>query len=206
MPSQDANIPRELERAGALCVAFANTEAPQPDRRFNDADHGPAYRFEEYAELSAWARRMGILTTAEAELLDREASASPRDAAAALGRVRELRSSLIRLFTGLVLGREPRPEDLERLNAALTVKRIVPSSDPLEFRLEMGGEPLALERVAAAVAHSATELLTSSRVKRLRQCAAEGCRRLFVHRSSRRLWCDMNTCGSRLKARRRSRR
>ncbi len=201
-----ANDPRELERAGALCLAFANTEVPRPDRRFGEADDGPAYRFDTYAELVAWGQRMGILTAAEGELLDREAVARPQEASAALARVHMLRTALMRYFTALAFGREPRKQDLDALNASLGVQRVVPLSQPLELRREPGGDPLALDRVLAAAAFSAADLLCSSALKRLRQCGADGCRRLFVHRNSRRLWCDMNTCGSRLKARRRSRR
>ncbi len=198
-------VPRELERAGALCVAFVNTDVPRPDRRFNEADDGPAHRFEDYVELLGWGQRMGILTAAEAELLDREAAAHPQQAAAELAGVRKLRGALMRCFTALAFRREPRPEDLATLNASIGTQRVVPGPD-LDFRREPGGDPLALDRVRAAVAHSAADLLSSAEVKRLRQCGAEGCWRLFVHRSTRRLWCDMNLCGSRLKARRRSRR
>lgn len=204
--THESKIPRDLERAGALCIAFANTEVPRPDRRFNEADEGPACRFEDFAELLRWGQRMGILTAAESELLGREADADPRQAAAELVRIRKLRGALMRYFTALALGREARPEDLATLNAALGVQRVVPGSARLDFRREPGGDPVALERVRVAVAHSAADLLSSGELKRLRQCGADGCFRLFVHRSSRRLWCDMNLCGSRLKARRRSRR
>ena len=198
----ESDVPRELERAGALCLAFANTEVPRPDRRFDDPGEGPAHRFDDYAELLGWAQRMGILTAAEGELLGREAAARPQEASAAAARARELRAALMRFFTALALGREPRAKDLDILNAALGVQRVVAGAHPLDFCRQPGGEPLDLDRVRAAVAHSAAELLSSGELKRLRQCGAEGCRRLFVHRSSRRLWCDMNTCGSRLKARR----
>ncbi len=182
----ESGAPRELERAGALCVAFANTEVPRPDRRFNEADEGSAQRFGDYAELLRWGQRMGILTAAEGELLGREAAAHPRQAATELAGIRELRAALMRCFTALAFGREPRPEDLATLNAALGAQRVVPGSGRLDFRREPGGDPLALDRVRTAVAHSAADLLSSAELKRLRQCGADGCRRLFVHRSSRR--------------------
>ena len=200
------DIPRELERFGSLCLAFVNTGAPNPDRRYSQADEGPAYRFENYAELLTWAQRMGVLTAAEGELLGREASTRPQDAAAALTRIRDLRAALMRLFTALAFDREPRPRDLDALNAALGVPRVVAGAGRLDFRREPGGDASDLDRVTAAVAFSAAELLSSTSLERLRQCGAEGCRRLFVYRSPLRQWCDMNLCGSRLKARRRSRR
>ncbi len=201
-----AKEPRELERAGALCVAFVNTAVPRPDRRFKETDDGPESRFDNYAEWVAWGQQMGILTAAEAELLEREGAAREEEASAALARTRGLRAALMRYLIALVAARQPRKQDLDILNAAIVVQRVVPLSQPLEFRREPAGDPLDLDRVLAAVAHSAADLLCSSALKRLRQCGAAGCRRLFVYRNRQRLWCDMNTCGSRLKARRRSRR
>lgn len=54
------------------------------------------------------------------------------------------------------------------------------------------------------VVRSATELLTSEDLSRLRSCDADDCDWLFVDRSRNRSrrWCDMNTCGNRAKARR----
>jgi predicted RNA-binding Zn ribbon-like protein len=54
------------------------------------------------------------------------------------------------------------------------------------------------------VVRSAADLLTSERVVRVRECAAEDCAWLFVDtsRGPRRKWCDMSTCGNRAKARR----
>ena len=201
-----SDVPRELDRAGALCLAFANTEVPiPPNRRTKTPGKEQAYFFDDYAELLTWARRMGILTAAEAELLGREADAHPRDATEVLVRARELRAALMRLFTALALGNEPRAKHLDTLNAALSVPRVVPGAGRLDFHREPGGDPMALDRVLAAVAHSAADLLSSKGLERLRQCGAEDCWRLFVHRSSRRLWCDMNLCGNRLKTLRRQR-
>ncbi len=200
------DIPRELERAGALCLAFVNTAVPKPDRRFNDPGGGPAFRFDDYAEWLAWGRRMGALTPSEAELLAREAIARPQDAEAECARVRQARTVLAHGFTDLALGRDLSPAGLEVINAAFGVQRLTPGADPLEFSWQPVVDAVDLERVFVAVAHSAAEVLSSGQLKRLRQCGAEDCWRLFLYRSKRRVWCDMSTCGTRLKEQRRSRR
>jgi predicted RNA-binding Zn ribbon-like protein len=51
---------------------------------------------------------------------------------------------------------------------------------------------------------AAVELLTSEDIMRVRTCADETCAWLFLDRTKnqRRRWCDMKTCGNRVKARR----
>ena len=149
---------------------------------------------------------MGVLVAAEAELLLREAAARPEGAAAVAASARELRAADMRFFTDLTLGREPRARDLAVLNAALRPQQIVPGSDLRAFSSTYGGDPLALDRVLAPVAQSALDLVVWGKLEKLRQCAAGDCWRLFLHRSSRRLWCDMNLCGNRFKSARHHRR
>ena len=193
--------PRDLERAGALCLAFANTEVPRPDKRFAETREAPARRFVDYAELLDWSSQMGILVAAESELLGREAAERPEEAAAVAAGGRELRTASMRVFTAVAFGRELAARDLGVLNGALRRQRVVPGGDVRDNRLVYGGDALALDRMLATIAQSGADLLASpERLERLRQCAAKDCRRLFLHRSSRRLWCDMNLCGNRLKS------
>jgi predicted RNA-binding Zn ribbon-like protein len=59
-----------------------------------------------------------------------------------------------------------------------------------------------LSRVLWAVAHAATELLTSGPLERIKACV--GCRWLFLDRSKNRSrrWCTMEECGTHEKVRR----
>ena len=197
---QPFRTPRELERAGALCLAFANTVVPRHDSRTKEADRRPARPFVEYSELVDWELRMGVLVAAEAELLLREAAARPEEAAAVAASARELRAADMRFFTELAFGREPRARDLAVLNAALRPQKLVPAPTPREFRSTYGGDPGALDRVLAPLAQRALDLVVWGKLEKLRQCAAGDCWRLFLYRSSRRLWCDMNLCGNRFKS------
>ena len=194
------DVPRELERAGALCLAFANTAAPGRDDRRRDPRVAIAVRLESYAELGTWAQRMGILGAAEGERLRRAASERPEDAAAVVARAVELRASLMRIFTALAGSKEPRAEDLDTVNGALRARWIVPG--PSGFRRDWVGDAQALDRVLWPVAHSAVELLSCEQHRKVRQCATKGCFRLFVYGDRRRRWCDVNICGSRARGRR----
>lgn len=53
-----------------------------------------------------------------------------------------------------------------------------------------------------AVAWSASELLVSPALGRVRACPGSSCGWLFLDRAGRRRWCTMSTCGNRSKARR----
>ncbi len=196
---QESAVPRDLERAGSLCLALANTAVPWRDERRKDAPLVPELRT--YREAVAWSRRMGVLGAEAAEWLLREAAERPADAKRALAGIHALRAAIRRLATGVLLGDEPRPEDLEALNAGLAARRFVHGPDG--FGWAAAADPRALDRMLGPIAQSAADLLTSpGELERLRQCAAEGCTRLFLYQTSRRRWCDMNRCGNRAKGRR----
>ena len=76
-----------------------------------------------------------------------------------------------------------------------------------QLRFRPVGDALAQAR--SAIAGSLAHYLADHDARRLRVCANDGCRWLFVDRSpgGRRRWCDMRTCGNRAKvARHRARR
>ncbi len=193
-------VPRELERAGALGLAFANTTMPAHDNRRKAPVVEPALLLDSYARLIGWVQRMGALAAADCDRLRQLAAERPEEAARVIAAARELRPAILQVFTAVVMEEEPRPQDLDSINAALRVRRIV--RGPEGFGWAETGAPDALDRVLAPIAQSAADLLTSDRLPRLRQCAAKGCFRLYIYRSPRRLWCDMNLCGNRLKGQR----
>ena len=65
-------------------------------------------------------------------------------------------------------------------------------------------DPPDLDRVLWPAVVSAAELLTSTELDRVRECAGERCAWLFLDHSKNqsRRWCDMTVCGNRTKARR----
>ncbi len=192
--------PRELDRAGALCLAFANLSAVGRDDRRRDRRVQLSKPFASYAHLASWAQRMGALVPEIAEPLRQAAVGRPKDAAAVLALATGLSAALLRIFTAVVLGAEVEGEDVAMLNLALRKRDVIPETG--RFRRGWLADAEALDRMIWPMAESAAELLASDRLRKVRQCASAGCTRLFVYANRRRRWCDENTCGNRAKGRR----
>ena len=107
------------------------------------------------------------------------------------------------------VGRPPSAA-LDEVNRALRfhyVTYLVPAPDGVSLDHSHEGDPVegALARLAESVARE----LTQGRPERLRVCENQECRWIFVDtsHSGKRKWCDMRTCGNRVKvARHRQRR
>ena len=159
-----------------------------------------------YADLVSWSRQAGILTAREAEHLARQAACRPIEAVSVYERAIALREALYRIFAAVAGGRSPPAVDLETLNAILSdafaFLRIVATGHG--FLWAWSGVEDALDRVLWPIALSVAELLTSSALKAVRECAAPNCGWLFLDttRNRSRRWCDMKVCGNRAKARR----
>lgn len=182
---------------GALCLDFVNT---LEDRPLRQSEH-----LTSFADLVAWAVQAGLLDGSGARALARRASRRPAERQETFRRALELRESLFRIFAARAAGRQPRAGDLSRLNralgAAMRAIRIEPDDEGYRWSWT---DANALDAILRPVVRSAAELLTSSELQQVRQCASDRCSWLFVDRSRsrRRRWCDMKTCGNRAKARR----
>jgi predicted RNA-binding Zn ribbon-like protein len=187
-----------LERiGGVVCLDFVNTVDPRY----------AADRLEflpDYQALLDWAVRAGSLGSDEADRLAEIARHRPHAARALLRRAIGLREALFELF-----GREPRAA---RTSALSTLNSELARARRPEIRqLPRGGfrsswpETRSLDLVLWPIAEAAAELLTSTRLARVRECEGERCGWLFLDTSKagRRRWCSMADCGNRAKARRR---
>ncbi|MGE3741501.1 MAG: ABATE domain-containing protein [Geminicoccaceae bacterium] len=158
-----------------------------------------------YGDLVAWGLDAGLVAPRAAKRLLAEAARQPRAAAQALSRGVALRDCLHRLFAALAQGRPPARADLEAVNAAigdaLAHQRLVRRGDG--FVWDWDDAP-ALDRVLWPVLRAVTDLLTSERLARVRECGGERCHWLFLDetKNASRRWCDMSVCGNRAKARR----
>ena len=167
---------------------------------------GPAQdRLPDYPALLDWAVAAGVMSSAAAGGLRRAALARPREAQAAHAGALRVRSLLRDLLSG---GRAAEPA-LRALNPLL--------GDALG-RLELaGGGPRTrrlrwewsardrLDSVLWPVLRSAAELLASEEADRIHTCGGPDCGWMYVDRSRNglRRWCQMRTCGTREKTRRR---
>jgi predicted RNA-binding Zn ribbon-like protein len=185
---------------GHLCLDLANTV---DERR---TDH-PRELLARYQDLLDWGVQAEAITLREAAALREQAARDRTAASRALRRVAGVREAIFRVFSAIA-GRRTVPAD-----ALAVLNRVVPEAFGKRC-LERQGRPLAwawrhaeppeLDRVLWPAVWSAAELLTSSELDRVRQCAGAGCAWLFIDRSKNgtRRWCDMSVCGNRAKARR----
>ena len=161
-------------------------------------------RLTDYARLTRWAEGAGLVSKAEGERLRRAGVAHPREALAAYDAAIQLRSVLQRLYGK----RSDWREFNELLGRALRQLRVSP---PRKGQLAAEWEwhdIESLESLLWPVTWSAAILLTSEEAGRIRVCAGPDCGWMYVDRSRNglRRWCQMETCGTLEKSRRRSRR
>jgi len=180
---------------GDVCMDFVNTAGDRAGPQLTERLHS-------YDDLVTWAERVELVGPERAARLRRVAAEHPVRAFQALEAARSLREAIHRAFT-----RVPAlPADLGLLARAATeataARRLEPTAD--------GGYAFvwpdddAPEQILWPVALTAADLLTSGDRDRVKECANDSCRWLFLDKSKNRSrkWCDMKECGNRAKARR----
>jgi predicted RNA-binding Zn ribbon-like protein len=153
----------------------------------------------DYAALVNWARIGGILTQADAIRLRVLARATPRAAATALKKAKELRMAMHGLLTARVEGAAPRSGDLEvveRMWRGFNSRRKL-AIDPATGIQTQAAE-IGLDAISMAVTDAFVGLGEDFASPRLKRCAGANCGWFFFDRSKpgRRRWCDMATCGN----------
>jgi predicted RNA-binding Zn ribbon-like protein len=200
---------------GRLCLDFVNTvdshQKPQPKEYLVD-----------YAAFVTWGRHVGMFDHAAMAELLRAAALRPVAAADVLQHTKALRRALYQICSAIAGGHVPSLAGisadalgatqadvaltLATLNDALAAaprrSRIVYTSPG--FGWECDGDADPLEQPLRQVLWSAADLLTTAELALVRECAGEGCSWLFLDtsRNRSRLWCSMEDCGNRAKARR----
>ena len=183
---------------GALALDLVNTASKRSEGPFRET-------LNSYEDLLGWGVQAEVLSADEVDELKARASADPAGAARALELTRGLREAIYRVFSALTRGNRPGVDDLraitEAYQDAVTHQQLVPGENGVGF--EWFGEP-ALEHPYWAAALSATELLQSNELDRIKECATDNCNWLFldVSKNRSRRWCEMKECGNRAKARR----
>lgn len=178
------------------CLDFTNT--------MNDRlEATPIELLNGYNDLVAWSRQAGIVTNEEEQLLLGEATRHPAEAQAALQQAIALREIMFRIFFNVARGSAPEETDVSLLNSALSQalsKACIVRKDG-DFTWDWDARDTDLQRVLWPIVRSAADLLTSGELSATRVCAAEDCGWLFLDTSKNksRRWCDMKTCGNRVK-------
>jgi predicted RNA-binding Zn ribbon-like protein len=183
-----------------LCLDFVNT---------NDwhASSQPVESLFHYADLAKWCQKVGLISLAEAQELQRLAEGMPAEAEATLAMAIALREAIYRIITAHVNGKPAGAVDLDLLNAEITRAaegwklKLAPDG----FAWEWDTRPDDLAGMLGPIARSAAGLLTSPELYRVGVCADEdGCGFAFfdTSRNRSRRWCSMEDCGNRAKAQR----
>lgn len=193
----------EPEQPEELFEAFINTlefSRGRPQDRLQDTD-----------ALLGWLHVNGLISdrgrAAEAGRLRRDEAEAERR----LQRFRRLRDVLRSLVADIAEDGEPRPVHVGELNHILRhgLHYHQLRHEPGGSRYTMAQVGDRLDQARAAIANSFAHYLADGAADRLRICANDGCRWVFIDHSptGRRRWCDMRTCGNQAKvARHRARR
>jgi predicted RNA-binding Zn ribbon-like protein len=129
----------------------------------------------------------------------------PRKEPAPIAELRKLRHLLRTLVEKAGRAGELRSADIAELNAWLRVAvipQVVKNQNGFELRLRAA--QIGWPAIIASIAESFAKALMEGRAGRLKLCANEGCRWVFVDRTKGniRRWCNDATCGNRDRVRR----
>ncbi len=169
---------------GAPALDFVNTVDPLVGPDAVDGVDSPAL-------LAAWGVHAGITEHPVAVTRDD------------LERARAVRETLTRIFVAAAAGDRPAPADLAAFTQAYAMTLgqagLAPGDGRYGFAAASGVDAILLP-----VLESARELLTTDKLRRVRQCPAHDCGWLFLDTSKNgsRRWCRMDGCGAKAKMRR----
>lgn len=170
-------------------------------------------RLGSYERLLSWARGAGVLSDAQAHVLRSAAAREPDKARTAYEAARWTRWVLHEVFYAVITRQallESLPEFSRLLSRAHQHLEVAPPPGRRRggaaLAWEWRGMPGQLESVLWPVVRAAANLLTSPDAGRLRMCAGPDCGWLYVDhsRNGLRRWCEMQTCGTLAKSRRRA--
>jgi predicted RNA-binding Zn ribbon-like protein len=188
---------------GALALDFCNTTSGL-------GSAGCLEHLNEYEHLLLWTVHARAITPTEADRLRERAVSEPAAARAALATALGLRRTLFDLFGALAHGRPAPADALAALNAALApdlqAQALVETATGFAWRhAPVDG---AADGPLGPIARSAASVLLAEPLDRLKQCPGHECGWLFLDRSKNgiRVWCEMEVCGTRAKARARAER
>jgi predicted RNA-binding Zn ribbon-like protein len=172
------------------------------DWRFRD--NAPEELLASYGDLVDFAEQSQTLKPKQARQLKRDANLFAANRA--LEQVRDLREALADLIYSGLDGRNASSASMRTLEkflqAARAQTRLVRQGSRLKW--DWAGAETMPEFPLWVLARSASRLMLSENVARVRACANAECRWLFLDTSKNhtRRWCDMKVCGNRMKARR----
>ena len=157
----------------------------------------------DFADLIDWLEASGAIEAGQARQLRVQGSKAPEAAGEVWGRAIKLRDALGRVLLAKAADRSPEGDDLAVIEAeyARTAPFAHLAATSKGFAWELKPD---LQAALRPVVSSAVELLTSPKLERLRRCGSDTCYWLFIDETKNcsRRWCEMASCGNRMKVRR----
>lgn len=184
---------------GNLALDFVNTVSDRPTAESTE-------KLINYNHLVFFGLESNLYPHAMVDNLYTKAGRAPGLATNALQKAIQFREDLFAIFSAVVEHRAVPGNALAQLTFMLQEAtahgRLVHNGR--RFVWEWVDINSHLESVLWPVARAAADLLLSDELVHLRMCASDECAWLFLDRTKnqRRRWCDMKTCGNRVKARR----
>ena len=182
---------------GNLALDFANTQSGPP------GGEPDVESLAGYEDLVAWAVRVGVIGSPDADRLVRYARRHPREAEAAFERAEALRNRIFTIFASISDDAPPPADALARLRdeEAEALAHAALSAAPGGFAWTWS-RPGDLDGLRWPIVHAAASLMTAGPLERVKSCG--GCRYLFLDetKNGSRRWCSMAECGTRAKMRR----
>ena len=157
-----------------------------------------------YKDLLRLTTQLQLLTAEQARKLAR--TVGEEEARRVLASTAELREALAKVLYGRIDGTRSAAGQLQILEqhfyAAALHRRLLAGESHLEW--SWSGVERQAEIPLWMLAQAASILLVSSDAELIKDCGDPTCRWLFldVSKNHTRRWCDMKTCGNRMKARR----
>jgi len=157
-----------------------------------------------YKDLLRLTAQLQLLTVEQARKLGR--TVSEEDAQRVVASTVELREALAAVLYGRIDGGKPPAAQIkileQQFHAAGLHRRLLAGESHLEW--SWSGVERQAEIPLWMLAQAASDLLVSSDAELVKDCGDPTCCWLFldVSKNHTRRWCDMKTCGNRMKARR----
>jgi len=189
-----------LER-GKLCLDFVNTVD------WRNSKTRKKEILPDFSALILWSKKIGILEDKAVQILFKNALKQPNKAKQVYEKAIELRELLFRLFSSMETTGQASSHDLSIFNKFLADSMgksccLTPFDNGFIWSFCSGTDSMDL--FLDPIIKSAADLLVSSELKRVKQCADDACGWLFMDKSrnNSRRWCSMKDCGNRAKAHR----
>ena len=184
--------PRESDE---LFVAFANTLSHTRGEPHDEIPDGES--------LLRWLRDRGLISARGRATEAAHMRRDPAEEARRMERFQLLRTLLHEIAAEIAQDGNPHDDSVTQLNHVLRhglhYHQLRRGEGGSEYEVSQVGD--RLDQARAAIAGSFAHFLADDAPDRLRVCANDGCRWIFVDRSpaGRRRWCDMRTCGNQAK-------